>query len=174
MKNTFETRENITAIFLRRRDGSILECLIDTADLARMQEISGRWTAMRGCKYQRSYYVASFARKVQGGFATIYAHRHLVAADSLEIDHEDGDGLNNRRRNLVPKSRFLNSMNRGSRRGSASHIRGVSWDKSRGKWYAALKLKKRQVFLGRFDDPRAAGSAVDQYLRQHNLIPEAA
>ena len=43
MKNRFEIRMNIVAIFLNRRDGSEIETIIDISDLPKAQEIVGTW-----------------------------------------------------------------------------------------------------------------------------------
>lgn len=38
MKNEFEIRGDVTVIFLKRRDGTVLETVIDTSDLTRARE----------------------------------------------------------------------------------------------------------------------------------------
>ncbi|MFM1655544.1 hypothetical protein ACI7RC_26120 [Brevibacillus sp. B_LB10_24] len=46
MKNDYEIREGVTAIFLKRKDGTVIETIIDTSDLPKAQEIEGAWYAL--------------------------------------------------------------------------------------------------------------------------------
>lgn len=41
MKNDFEIRGDVTAIFLRRKDGNPMETIISTSDLPKAQEFQG-------------------------------------------------------------------------------------------------------------------------------------
>lgn len=40
-----------------------------------------------------------------------------------------------------------------------SGVKGVSWDKSRSKWVAELKIRGKKIFLGRFDELDTAAAA---------------
>lgn len=70
-----------------------------------------------------------------------------------EVDHRDGDGLNNRWLNLRSATHKQNLENR-KRAGC-----GVTWDAKRGKWVAQIKHQYRRVFLGRFQDKQDAIAA---------------
>lgn len=72
-----------------------------------------------------------------------------------EIDHEDGDKSNYSISNLRLAGRLENTSNRGAQSNSKSGIKGVSFDKSRGKWVGQVKsanLRKTK----RFDSIEAA------------------
>jgi hypothetical protein len=47
-----------------------------------------------------------------------------------------------------------------------SRFKGVSWDKSKGKWVAQIKRTGRQRHLGRYDDEIAAAEAYDEAARE--------
>jgi hypothetical protein len=69
-----------------------------------------------------------------------------------EIDHIDGNSLNNRIENLRPASRSEQCCNTKLRKNSTSGIKGVTWDKSRNKWIVSINKDKKTMFRGRFDD----------------------
>lgn len=97
--------------------------------------ISGVWRAFRKC-----------------GKKTVYMHRTIMnAPPSRNVDHRDGDGLNNRRKNLRLCTQTQNMCNTKIKSNKKSDApKGVSWDKRRGKWVAEIKLGETRERLGRF------------------------
>lgn len=92
----------------------------------------------------------------------VFMHRLILglwSGDSRVVDHINGDSLDNRRTNLRVVTAAGNAQNQGSRGGS-SRYRGVSWDRSRGKWMARAMLDGRGVTIGRFDSEDEAGAAA--------------
>jgi hypothetical protein len=81
---------------------------------------------------------------------------------SLRIDHIDGDGLNNTKANLRRVTHAENIANTGKFKNNTSGYKGVTWDKSRGKWHAQVKKDQRNYGLGRFDDKDEAARAVNR------------
>lgn len=69
-----------------------------------------------------------------------------------EIDHKDRVRDNNKWKNLRKISHKGNSINKGRQSNNTSGIPGISWDKSRNKWYVKIKNEGIQYALGRFDD----------------------
>lgn len=144
---------------LRRRDGSLAgTALVDDEDL----EVAGvRWH-MSGPGY---------AVRSIGGGRKEYMHRRLlglVAADRSEVDHVNGDRLDNRRSNLRVVTHAENLQNRPSPKGAASPHRGVSWNGTRRKWRASVGLptgERRQ--LGEFENELDAARAAAEFRRQH-------
>lgn len=79
-------------------------------------------------------------------------HRVLTnCPDNLEVDHINGDKLDNRRENLRICTRSENARNKGLTKNNKSGVAGVSWDEARNKWMASIKLNKKSYNLGRFD-----------------------
>ncbi|AUE23479.1 HNH endonuclease [Escherichia phage vB_EcoS_HSE2] len=81
-----------------------------------------------------------------------------------EIDHIDHNRENNLLSNLRKTTRKENSRNLSLARNNTSGVTGVRFDKSRGKWRAEIKVKKRVIHLGRFetiDDAIAARKAAE-------------
>jgi hypothetical protein len=83
-------------------------------------------------------------------------------------DHINGDGLDNRRRNLRVTD---NKGNQGNRRGgvvgSVSKYRGVVYGKKSGKWLARLRVNRQLQHIGSFDNEEDAALAYDVVARLH-------
>ena len=87
-------------------------------------------------------------------------HRLIMdAPKGMEVDHRDGDGLNNRRANLRLATVAQNHRNRRKPYGSSRFL-GVS--ESRGKWRAQIKADGRLKHLGTFTDEIEAALAYDR------------
>jgi hypothetical protein len=84
---------------------------------------------------------------------------------TLEVDHEDKDGSNNRWANLRELSRGDNQRNTRMYSNNKSGFRGVSRASRGSKWVASIRIAGKQHHLGQFDDP-ALASAVYQAARQ--------
>ena len=76
-----------------------------------------------------------------------------------EIDHIDGNGLNNDIENLRAATRSQNCRNKGAQKNNTSGFKGVSWQKRDKKWQAQIKLDGKAHHLGRFDTLEAAHEA---------------
>jgi HNH endonuclease len=76
------------------------------------------------------------------------------------LDHEDGDGANNKWKNLRPATSSQNGHNRhGTRPDNTSGITGVGRWKTRNKWYARVKVNYKLISLGYFDTRKEAIAA---------------
>lgn len=96
-------------------------------------------------------------------------HRQILGIDSpsIEVDHRDGNGLNNQRHNLRIANKTQNQHNRGRQRNNSTGFKGVTFSKRDKCWMAYIKLSGRQRHLGNFDDPRMAALAYDEAARKH-------
>lgn len=88
------------------------------------------------------------------------------------IDHVDRDRLNNRLANLRECSLQENNWNLPQMATNRSGVKGVTWDKSKRKWFASIRVNGKTKSLGRYHDineaARAYADAVKQY-RGHFL-----
>lgn len=75
------------------------------------------------------------------------------------IDHIDTDRSNNRWANLRAADQVQNSANASRSKRNTTGFKGVSWDKSRGRYVAHICHQRRQKWLGHFDDPAEAHAA---------------
>lgn len=79
-----------------------------------------------------------------------------------EIDHRNSVRTDNRWCNLREATRGQNSVNMATPRShSKSRIKGVWWDKYRLKWRSVIRVSKKTIILGYFDDAEAARAAYN-------------
>lgn len=78
----------------------------------------------------------------------------------FDIDHVNGDKLDNRRQNLRHVTHSVNMMNIHKKNGGTV---GVFWDKSRSKWRASIMVNGKNHYIGRFRLHKTAVSARREY-----------
>lgn len=162
MKNKYEIRGDVTVIFLERKNGEIIETLIDTLDFEIINSINGKWNAWYD-NHTRSYYVkcAVPTGKRKGNIHAL--HRMILNEPSnLVVDHINHDTLDNRRSNLRAISKQGNSQNKKGPHldNNSSGIRGVTWKKSHSKWEAYFHLNYKRIYVGLFVSKEEAEQAV--------------
>jgi hypothetical protein len=82
----------------------------------------------------------------------IKMHRQILNAPSgVEVDHINGNPLDNRRTNLRLASRSQNARNRRRAANNTRGVPGVRWHRQRGKWNARIKLLGKEHSLGMFE-----------------------
>lgn len=114
-----------------------------------------KWFAHR---YKNKFYAdANF--KEGNKYKTIRMHRIITGAGvGEEVDHINGDTLDNRRENLRICTKTQNRQNRHYGYGSSSY-KGVYWHKHSKKWCAQII---RSTFIGYFDSEEEAARAYDK------------
>lgn len=94
----------------------------------------------------------------------IYMHRLIMeCSKGDEVDHINGNGLDNRKENLRLCSHKENMYNMKTRKDNKSGYRGVSWEKKRQCWVAMIWWDKKQHFLGYFDTPEEAAHVYNRF-----------
>lgn len=107
-----------------------------------------------------------FCGKKRSCHRLAWLYTHGVWPD-FEIDHINGDKLDNRIANLRPATRSGNMTNMGPRKNSKTGVKGVSWDKQHLKYRAQIMAEGKKINLGRFstieDAAAAYASAASKY-----------
>lgn len=88
----------------------------------------------------------------KGRRGMLLARLLLNPPDNLEIDHIDGNRLNNQKSNLRLATSSQNKINRGPRIDNKSGYKGVSWHSQRKKWTARIMINGNNKHLGLFEN----------------------
>jgi hypothetical protein len=90
-------------------------------------------------------------------------HRIVMSVeDERFVDHQNHNGLDNRRSNLRIATWEENCWNKRKRNTKSSSIyKGIMWDKRRNTWQAMIGYKGKKIFIGYFADEQEAARAYD-------------
>lgn len=126
-------------------------------------------------RYRWQYQARGYAvGRVNG--QQVYMHRFLLnAPPGLQVDHINGNRLDNSRANLrlvTPRQNRQNSLPR------PHHLKGISWEKQR--WRVRIHVDGQCLNLGSYSDPHHAALLYDAAARHFfgdyartNFPPEA-
>ena len=131
----------------------------------------------------KKYGIAGYSTTRKDGkrYVKIMVNRKLFFAHRLaflymtgrfpinEIDHIDGNGLNNAWENLREATRVENLRNRRLSKNNSSGAVGVTWAKNVNKWQAQIQINGKHKFLGHFSDIKDAIQAREIASKKHGF-----
>lgn len=158
--HAFEGRDVVGTVALLRRllsydpeTGSFTR-LVSVSSNARAGDIAGCIADQRG--QQRLVISVSGKSYLAHRLAWLYVTGQWPAA---EIDHRNGNALDNRWANLRELDHLSNIQNRHrATKGSVSGLLGVSFNQRTRKWRARIVVDKREKYLGEFLTPSEASA----------------
>lgn len=134
--------------------------LIDDEDFAYLSR--WKWCITAGYASRAEYPIGS-----KGLAYRVLMHRVILACpDKLQVDHINGDRLDNRRSNLRVVSASQNQWNKGTMKNNTSGHKGISWDRVNKKWRSSINVHSKYVSIGRFETIEEAVEARLSYARQ--------
>ena len=143
--------EEYVEVQLQEGEDRFLMC--DLVDLPTVEAYTWySWTSQHrdgsksGCVYASTHI----------GKMVVKFHR-LLHPEWEMIDHDNGNGLDNRRSNLLDGSDGKNSLNWATRTDNTSGTTGVSYDTANQRWIAHITIK-RKGFHARFPGPNDKNS----------------
>lgn len=94
--------------------------------------------------------------KITTGRKSFFLHRlaFVLMGEPLpeQVDHDNGNGMDNRRRNLSPSSSSENSKNRRLQKNNSSGILGVIKRSDNNRYRVRIGTGKSRIDLGHFSD----------------------
>lgn len=128
--------------------------LVDDEDYERLSEFT--WKANRRGK--TIYAIRSTDRHHH-----VKMHRDVLGFGIGDpgVDHINGNGLDNRKKNLRVATPVQNGANSRPRTDSASPFKGVTFHKGDGQWHARIRVDGDQHFLGAYESERDAAIAYN-------------
>ncbi|MBI4675021.1 MAG: HNH endonuclease [Chloroflexi bacterium] len=127
--------------------------LVDNSDFEWLNQWNWILSNSRGRLYARR----AISRFEGGG--SIVMHRQIMDPPAgMEVDHINGDGLDNRRANLRLVTKEQNLRSRRTFKNNTSGYKGVVFNSKNGRWRASLNI-------GTFDTPEEAARAYDRVIR---------
>ena len=147
---------NIT-LFSNRFSNAVTK--IDEEDYLKISVYSNwrLWYNLRG------HFYACVYKKEDNKKKTVFMHRLLmnISDSDIQVDHINGDGLDNRKDNLRICCREQNLRNQAKPKGEfTSKFKGVSWNNRDKNWRASI-WKNKGIFIGNFLEEIEAAKAYD-------------
>lgn len=128
--------------------------LVDDDDYEWLYIFKWRWQPIHG--------IPGYAVRTSNG-NRLYMHRvilNLTCENKVEVDHINGNGLDNRRCNLRICNRMQNRRNCRPQSLNTSGYKGVYH--SRKKWRARIEVSGKKIDLGTYETAEEAAIAYDQ------------
>ena len=147
------------------------EAIVDYEDWLYLKDF--KWRASSINKTNKTIYaIREIGSKKLGNRTTESKHRVVMKVNKgQQVDHIDGNGLNNTKENLRIATSSQNCSNVKKyffRNGKkvTSKYKGVNFHKRMKKWQASIRYNKKLIHLGTFDDEIEAAKAYDKKAKE--------
>lgn len=151
-KSQYITKGEITKIIIPNKTKGEVVAFIDTKNLDKVKPFS--WAL------ERNNYVSHRGRRVY-----IKLHRLITnCPDDMQVDHMDGNPLNNLESNLRICTPSENMQNKPkiNKHNKSCGIKNITWDKKRNKWVVYIAVDGNSKSIGRFNNLEDAKIAAQE------------
>lgn len=139
--------------------------LVDDADFEYLNQWKWRFVADKRNPQYTGYALRN--TMINGKETTVRMHRDITGVSkSHQVDHVNGNGLDNTRANLRICVGSQNQANRGKQKNCKSGFKGVSWNKSKRKWVSFIQVLGKHIYLGGFDCKINAARVYDEKAKE--------
>lgn len=134
--------------------------LVDDEDFERLNRYN--WACAPNT-HNCYYAIRTVGTRKSGTKTTLSMHRQILKTKrDVQIDHIDGNGLNNTKANLRICSTQTNAFNRPKPKvKSTSRYKGVLQRKGSSNWTARIKYNNKSIELGNYPDERIAAAVYN-------------
>ena len=134
--------------------------MVDDEDYEELAQY--KWRILKAMGGRKLYARRSLARTPEGKRPQILMHTQIMKTpEGLEVDHENGNGLDNRRTNLRVGTHQENIRNRGPNPDTESGFKGVCRTSDGRYWQVTINDGSGNRYLGYFTDPVEAARVYD-------------
>lgn len=153
MANAILSAARVRQLFDYDPKNGALTWAVDRSRLAKKGTVAGS-------VYSNGYRVVGVDQTYYLVHRLVWVH-HYGEPPKLNVDHINGDRLDNRIANLRDVSKSKNAQNQRKCHGDkkSCDLIGATWDKSNKNWKAQLVLNRKTVYIGRFKTPEDAHAA---------------
>lgn len=135
--------------------------LVDDTDYERISQHG--WYA----NFQRGRWYAMRRKSVSEGSGWAYMHREIMSAPKeSEVDHCNGNCLDNQKSNLRLATHADNQHNRKTQRNNTSGYKGVIWHVTNKNWVARIVINGKKQHIGSFQSKHDAAKAYNEFALQ--------
>ena len=139
-----------------------LVALVDDEDFERVNQL--KWNAV----IKRNTIYAIRRYRILGVQKSIRMHRFILnCSEELQIDHKNGNGLDNQRSNLRTCNNQQNHFNTAPQKNTSSKYKGVCWDKRKSKYMSKIMVDGKCIFLGYHDNEIESALCYDNAAQKY-------
>lgn len=125
-----------------------------------------KWYAQKSAS--GSFYAARNIPQHHRRRKTIYMSREITGCpDGFDVDHANGNTLDNRRENLRICTRSQNKANAPRYANNKSGFKGAFWNKTAKQWSAQICIHQKIIHLGCHPTREAAARAYDEAAKRY-------
>lgn len=134
------------------------EILVDEQDYKNIPMLAN----MKWMISTNGYAICKKYDKLIHKYSIFRMHRLVMnALIGYDVDHIDGNKLNNQKANLRICTRSENARNKKMSKSNTSGYKGVCWFKEREKWMVKISPNGKSITVGYFDNLKEAARAYN-------------